>query len=340
MNTSPVHVFSAHAFAPDQLARLQSVSPRLVIRQAQVASSAELTRLVPPETEILLSRLSPTSLDALPALRWVQTRGAGVNTLVGSPLWNAADLTITTASGVAAVPIAEHVLGMMIALARDFLGLLDHQRQARWPAINFRRFPGYAFRGRTIVIVGYGSIGREIARITRAFGLHVIAVKRDPSARRDTGFVFPGTGDPEGVLPDRIISPAQLADVLPLASFVVVTCASTPATRHLVGAPELELLPPEAFLLNVSRGDTIDERALVDALQSRRIAGAALDVFGTEPLPADHPLWSLDNVILSPHIAGFSPDYDDRVVELFAANLQRYLAGQPLFNQVDRSLGY
>jgi phosphoglycerate dehydrogenase-like enzyme len=168
----------------------------------------------------------------------------------------------------------------------------------------------------------------------------VLAVKRDPDTRADRGFILPGTGDPEGTIPERIVSPAGLDAVLPLADYIVLASASTPETRHLLGREQLRLLRPDAILINIARGDLIDEPELIDALRERRLAAAGLDVFEREPLPPEHPLWQLDNVILSPHIAGFTPRYDDHMAALFVDNLRRYIDGEPLLNLVDRTRGY
>ncbi len=343
MNDSEkIHVLCTRSFSEPQLEYLRALSPRLAIVQRLVNSRADLGRVVGPEVEVLFSSLAPESLATMPGLRWMQTRGAGINQLVGTPVW-ASDVMITTASGMHGIPIGEYVIGMMVALARDFLGFLDYQRRSCWPMtpkVHVEQFPGRELRGATVLIVGYGSIGREVARLCRALGMRIIAVKRDPVDRLDRGFVVPGIGDPSGALPERIVPPEQLDDVLPEAEYVVVAAASTVATRRLIGESELRRMRPDAFLINIARGDVIDEAALVRALQEHRIAGAALDVFEREPLPADSPLWRLDNVILSPHVAGITPRYDEHVLEIFAENLRRYVDGRPLLNLVDRARGY
>jgi phosphoglycerate dehydrogenase-like enzyme len=326
-----------------QLAAMRAVSPRLVIAQRPAVTREELAAVLSPEVEVLFSTAAPPSLAGIPQLRWFQCRSAGMNAVVGTPVWAAPHIAITSASGVHAITMAEYTTGMMIALARDFLGFLSFQRRSCWPRqpkTNHQQFPGRELRGATVLIVGYGSIGREIGRQCHALGLRVVAVKRDPTRRKDDGYMVPGTGDPAGAIPEKIVGPADLPKVLPEAEYVVLCSALTPGTQHLIGEAQLRLMRPDSFLINVGRGGIVDESALVRALRERWIAGAGLDVFATEPLPADSPLWSLDNVILSPHISGVTPRYDDHMAALFTENLRRYVADEPLLNLVDRSLGY
>lgn len=299
--------------------------------------------VVSPEVEVLFSTFAPDSLTMLPNLRWLQCRSAGMNAVVGTPAWTAEHIAITSASGIHGITIAEYTTGMMIALARDFLGYLSFQRRSCWPTTpknHVEQFPGRELRGATVLIVGYGSIGREIGRQCHALGMRVLAVKRDPSRRVDTGYTIAGTGDPAGTIPERIVGPDKIDEVLPEAGYVVIASASTPANRRLIGEAQLNLMRRDAFLINIGRGDLIDEPALIRALAEHRIAGAGLDVFEKEPLPADSPLWALDNVILSPHISGMTPRYDEHMVALFAENLRRYVSGEALLNLVDRTLGY
>jgi phosphoglycerate dehydrogenase-like enzyme len=168
----------------------------------------------------------------------------------------------------------------------------------------------------------------------------VLACKRHPAERRDGGYALPGTGDPEGTLPDAWLSPAGLPDLLGRSDVVVICAPLTAETRGLIGARELALMKPSAYLINVGRGASVDEAALARALAERRIAGAAVDVFAQEPPPAGNPLYAVEDVIVSPHVSGFLPSYDDRCADLFAENLRRYLAGEPLLNLVDRARGY
>jgi phosphoglycerate dehydrogenase-like enzyme len=168
----------------------------------------------------------------------------------------------------------------------------------------------------------------------------VLACKRDPAARIDPGYGPPGTGDPSGMLPAEWFAPGELRTMLPRCDVVVLCAPLTAETRNLIGRAALEAMKPSAYFVNVGRGATVDEAALAEAIAARRIAGAAIDVFAEEPPPAGHPFYELDNVILSPHVSGFLPSYDDRCAELFAENLRRYLDGAPLLNLVDRARGY
>jgi len=210
--------------------------------------------------------------------------------------------------------------------------------QERWPL-----FLPSEVRGATLGIIGYGSIGRELARMAKsAFAMTVLACKRDPSQRADTGYAAPGTGDPEGRLPDTWYAPDELHDMLRRSDAVVLAAPLTRETERMIDARALAAMKPSAYFINVGRGGSVDEAALARALTDGRIAGAAIDVFGEEPPPAGHPLYALDvpHLILSPHVSGFLPTYDERCTDLFAENLRRFLAGAPLLNLVDRAKGY
>ena len=189
-------------------------------------------------------------------------------------------------------------------------------------------------------IVGYGSLGREIARLARAFGMTVLATKREVRHLADDGWRLNGTGDARAQAVRRLYPPQALKSMLRECDYIVLTVPLTPNTQQLIGAAELEAMKPGAFLVNVSRGRVVDERALAKALRDGGLGGAALDVFETEPLPQDSPLWSMPNVILSPHVSGFTPHYDKRALAVFEDNLRRYLDGKPLLNLVDMQRGY
>ncbi|HYE91058.1 MAG TPA: D-2-hydroxyacid dehydrogenase [Terriglobales bacterium] len=324
-------------FSDAQLERLRAVSPELRVTCAEPAT-ADYSR-----AEVLYAGAPPRDLRLAPRLRWVQLHMAGVNALHDHPLYTQSPATLTTTSGVHAATIAEYAITMLLALAHRVPTMVEWQRRGGWPPDD-QRWPLFVpteIRGATLGVIGYGSIGRELARMaTTAFAMRVLACKRDPSRPRDTGYCAPGTGDPEGRLPEAWFPPAKLHEMLARSDVVVMAAPLTKDTEAMIGATALAAMKRSAYFINVGRGATVDERALAAALRERRLAGAAIDVFAQEPPPAGHPFYALDNVIVSPHVSGFLPSYDDRCAELFAENLRRYLADAPLLNQVDRATGY
>jgi phosphoglycerate dehydrogenase-like enzyme len=249
---------------------------------------------------------------------------------------------ITNSSGIHAIPIGEYVLASMLAFARRFRPLLERQQHHHWalPEEIYRSLVGVELRGAVLGIVGYGSIGREVARLGTAFGTRVLACKRDPASRADPGWRPEGVGDPEGSIPEAFFGPSGLHEMLGRSDFVVVTCPLTPETAGLIDAAALATMRPGAYLVNVSRGGIVDEPALIEALRAGRIGGAGLDVTAREPLPAESPLFDLPNVLVTPHCSGTTAAYNDRAVEVFCENLRRHLAGRPLLNRIDRALRY
>ena len=274
------------------------------------------------EVAFLFGReLTPARLEAARHLRWIQCAYAGVDAMLAAvPQLREHPVILTNARGMHAATIADHVFMFMLAWARNLPGYLDQQRRAQW-----RRLPTRQLAGETLAVVGLGAIGREVARRARTFGMRVLACRRHPQPE-------------EGL--DLVVGPGDLRRILEPAQWVVVSAALTPETRHLIGREELAALRPDAFLINIARGPVVDEAALVEALRERRIAGAGLDVFEEEPLPPDHPLWTLDNVLITPHNAGAMRDYTGAALELFLDNLRRFRQGQPLRNVVDKVRGY
>ncbi len=299
---------------------------------------------VPPElwrsAEIAYAMSRLPGPGEAPRLRWVQLHSAGVENVVRQPLFQS-DVSFTTSSGVHAIPISEYVLATTLALFRRVPRMVEMKPQGHWPPDGQRwsLFVPEETWGKTMAILGYGSIGRQVARLAKGVGMRVLAMQRGTD-RRDRGFVEPGIGDPEGTLPDKYFSPDQLPDLLEQADAVVVCLPLTPRTRGLLNEAAFRAMRPSAILVNIARGGICDEPALVRALSEGWVGGAALDVFQEEPLPPESPLWKLPNVILSPHVSGFSPEYDRRAARIFATNLRRYLAGQPLLNLVDKEQGY
>lgn len=304
----------------------QGQGPDDLWQQVEVLYTSFATRLPPPERT--------------PRLRWVQLYSAGPDPLLNDPLFSS-KVVFTTISGIHAISMAEYVFTMLLAWFHGLSHMFKCQQQGQWPSSTERSSlcVGEELWGKSIAIVGYGSIGRQIARLAKTFGMRVLAMQRGTD-HRDHGFQFPGIGDPEGILPDHYYTPEQLYSLLHESDIVVIAVPLTPQTRGMFNEAAFRAMKSTAFLVNLARGDVCDEADLVLALSEKQIAGAALDVFHTEPLPSNHPLWYLDNVFISPHVAGLTPHYSDSAAILFEENLRRYLSGDPLYNVVDKERGY
>src|SRR5258705_5789370 len=314
-----VNVLVTMPFSDRLLDPLRAVSPKLRITRA-AADRADYSA-----TDVLYTGVPPRDLSRARGLKWVQVHMAGVNTLLDHPLYTDTSVLLTTTSGVHAATIAEYAITVLLALAHRVPRMVEWKAKGTWPPDKDRwsLFVPREMRGSTLGIIGYGSIGRELARIAKtAFGMRVLACKRDPSRREDSGYALPGTGDPHGALPEAWFPPEKVSDLLARSDAVVMFAPLTPETDRMIGAAELHAMKPSAYFLNVGRGATVDEAALARALADKRIAGAAIDVFVEEPPPAGHPFYELDNVIVSPHVSGFLPSYDDRCLELFADHLR------------------
>jgi phosphoglycerate dehydrogenase-like enzyme len=327
-------------FNDEQLEHLRSISPRLEIRQHSIQYDREdVSPFLAGDEQIVYAMVPPRDLRRAPHLRWVQLHSAGADWLHDHPIWNG-DIKLTTANGIHAIPIGEFVIAMMLSLARKLPRIFRLQERAEWPKHKWQTLMGSELREKTLGIVGYGSIGSEVARVGRVgFGMRVAAMRY----RTDTSrlrYVQPGIGDPEGKIPERWYDREELIPMLAASDYVVLALPLTAESRNLIGERELRAMKPGAFLINIARGGLVDEHALVHALKENWIAGAGLDVYSEEPLPRDSQLWHCENAILSPHISGSSPHYDERAVELFSQNLSRYLVGLPLLNLVDREKGY
>ncbi len=334
-----VNVLCTLDFTDAQLEKLRAVSPGLRVEQKTCRNAEAVAVALTPETEVLYTFYAAFDPANYPGLKWVQLHSAGVDHVLDTPLMRS-DVAVTTASGIHAPRIAEYVWASILAFAYRLPVMLHYQQRAEWPKGRWDIFAGHELRGQTIGIVGYGSIGREVARLARAFAMRVLISKRRTEGMADDGYTLTDVGDAAGTLPDGVYGPDRLHEMLRQCDFVVVAAPLTPETRHLIDEAALRAMPSHAYLVNIARGGLIDEAALARALGEGWIAGAGLDVFEEEPLPADSPLWKLDNVILSPHVAGFSLKYDERATDLFAQNLNRYLAGEPLLNLVDKKRGY
>lgn len=317
------------------LARLSAVSGGIEVVHRPGLPPAELTALDDPSIEILVAPRAPTTTFVARTLRWLQVPSAGVDHLMADPPWRDGR-TVTNARGVYAVPIAEYVLGAVLHSLQPWSVWASAQTTRSWPDDDHLPLAEVA-RGRTAVIVGYGAIGREVARMLAALGIGVVAVKNRPERRADEGFRVPGTGDPAGDIPRRIVALEALRDVAADAHFLILTAPLTDATRGLAGAGVFAALPRGSIVINVGRGALVDEDALAAALHSGHLGGAVLDVVVAEPLSPDHDLWTVPRLTITPHVAGAT---DRFLVDLIEENLRRYVAGAPLLNRVDPVLGY
>jgi phosphoglycerate dehydrogenase-like enzyme len=347
MNDQSIHVHSLLYLHEKHLEQIRAVSPRLVVTQRSVAvyqpsggTSEEFAQALSPEVEILCTHSAPFDLSLTPNLRWIQADTAGVDILNDTPLWRS-DIAITTASGIHAVQIGEYVLSMLLHFAHRFPTAARFQAESHWAAgAEVYRFLTAELRGRTLGILGYGAIGREVARLAASFGMRILATRQKERPARFDGWTIPGTGDPDGSLPARFYELTELHELLPQCDMLVLALPLSAQTQHIIGQAELALLPQHAVLVNIGRGPLIDHDALTTALQEEEIFGAALDVTEPEPLPSTSPLWLMENVLITPHIAGISLYYNDRFVDLFCENIRRYLHGDRQYNLVQRDLGY
>ncbi len=278
---------------------------------------------LPEGTEIVISWGDnfPSHWPEQPGLKWVHALTAGVDAFLVPGILEGR-VRLTNSRGIHGIPMAEHCFAMMLSFNRGIAKFVRNQQQKKWD----HNVTLTELHGKTLGIVGLGSIGMEIARLGSAFGMRVLGVKRTP-------------GQPtEGV--SRVVSYEGLDMVLKESDYIVLTVPLTQETRDLIGKRELELMNSHAVLINLARGEVVDEPALVTALETKEIAGAGLDVYCQEPLPAESPLWQLDNCLVSPHRAALSPHYVERAIDLFCRNLEAYLNDEPLPTQIDPSRGY
>jgi phosphoglycerate dehydrogenase-like enzyme len=328
-------------FSDAIMEKLKQVSPRLKLIRKAARAAADIPAEQWANADVLYTAGVVPEPSAVPRLRWIQSHWAGVDNLIDKPILTAEDIVLTTTSGMHATTMAELTFAMILAFARKLPLMLTHQARAEWSQDRHVVFLPRELRRATLGILGYGSIGREIARIAKAFGMEVIATKRNVKQPMSDGeFQYEGTGDPDGVLVDRLYPPEATKSMVALCDFVVVLIPLTAETTHVVNADVIGAMKQTAILINMARGAVVDEEALIEALQKGKIGGAGLDVFVQEPLPPASPLWKLENVIISPHIGGNTDHYHESAADIFAENLGRYIAHKDLLNRVDRKRGY
>ena len=293
-----------------------------------VSKDQQRLREAAPEADILLNgdfRDPSLFIDAFrhaTRVRWIHALSAGVESLL-SPEIVASPIPMTNGAGVFRRPLAEWVVAAMLHFSYDLRRIQRNQEAGVWEPFDIDELYGH-----TLGIVGYGGIGRAVAALARAFGMRIVAVRRKPEL---------SAGDAQL---DATYPPTQITEMLAGCDYVAATAPLTPETRGLIGASQITAMKPTAVIINVGRGPVIDEAALIGALESGKIRGAALDVFDTEPLPAGHPFYRLRNVLLSPHSADHTPFNRERAVDFFVDNFERFQKGEPLQNMVDKRAGY
>lgn len=327
-----LHIVVAQPVHAEGLDRCRALVPEAAV---EIVEPYGPDRVLPREcaerAEILFADQPPANVADMPALRWIQLGSHGYGQFAGRTL--PPDVHVCNASGVNDIPIAEWCVLMMLAFERGLVRMLDEQRAHRWTRdVQFQA----ELRGRRVGILGYGNIGQELARRCQALGLQVWVLSRfRPGARE---LRYHPSSDPAPV-PDRVFRPDERSEFLAGLDYLVVATPVTSSTRGLLDRSALAQLPAHAVLLNPARAHVVDEAALLDALRSGRLRGAALDDHYRSPLPPDDPFWDLPNAIVSPHVSGStgSPYYRERIWDLFAQNLRRYLYGQPMLNLIPRA---
>jgi phosphoglycerate dehydrogenase-like enzyme len=281
-----------------------------------------------PDTDIFVGYwLKPQEFAQARKLKWIHSTSAGVSQLIYPELCDSGAI-VTNPSGIFSAPMAEHTIGLLIAMARNFPDTIRYQERRQWAQQELWDKPQglEELSGRLLLILGFGSIGRELARLARAFGMRVWGVTR--------------SGEGDRTLAEKIFPPSRLDEALPEADYVVIAAPETSETRQLIGAAQIARMKPRARLVNIARGSLLDEAALVRALEAGALAGAALDVTVHEPLPSDSPLWSAPNLLLTPHTSAASQRLWERQTALLVELLEHWFDGKELFNRVDFSRGY
>ena len=328
------------------MTRIVSVIPldEPTVRRLEALPGVAVRQLLPTEsqwvapddavrgTNAVLCKLPPRNFDAMTDLKMIQLTTVGYEHLRHLGFADR-PVRVCNARGLFDTAIGEWNLAMMINLTRNLRGMIRNQEQAKYEkTLHFQQ----EVRGKVVGLWGYGGIGRETARLAKAFGMTVHVLTRSAVAPRGNHYALPGTGDPDGTLPDRAFVSGQETAFLAGLDFLVLALPHTKPSTGLVGEKELRSLLRTAFVLNPARGPIIQEAALLTALREGWIAGAALDTHFAYPLPPEHPLWRFPNVILTPHVSGAdkSSQFPARLAELFAQNVERFVAGRPLLYEV------
>lgn len=312
---------------PDQFVQqIQQVSPQIHV--ALEWDDVAILDAIKNVEVLFAGKINRKMVQAAQRLKWIHSWGVGVDRFLTIPEISDRPIFITTSRGVAAITIAEHVMVLILLLTRKLKQFILAQNRGVW----LQRpndawiYPITELAGKTLGIIGLGTIGREIARRAKGFGMKVLATKK--TATTLPPFV------------DELLPHTELKTLLRRSDIVVISAPLTPETKGLIGEAELKAMKPTAYLINTGRGKIIEQAALIKALKEKKIAGASLDVFEVEPLPPESELWGMENVIITPHVAGDTVHYWERTVSIFCDNLRRYLEQRPLINLADKKAGY
>lgn len=312
----------ALGFSGEEMQALQSATPKA--RVLSVNMSNVLTEIV--DADGFLGVITPEIFAAAKNLKWVGTKSAGVENILwvpGADAFRNSNVILTNNKEVQGIEIADHAFALLLYSSRRLFEYAADKSQENYSRTPFQ---GIELRGKTALIIGVGGIGTNIALRAWAFGMHVIGV--DPEDKPIVAYI------------DRIVKPDQLDEVVPLADVVFISAPDTPKSHKMFGGKEFDMMKAHSYFVAVSRGGVYDMNGLVKALDSRRLAGAGVDVMDPEPLPKGHPLWKFDNVMITPHIAGRSDRDEDRMVGTIADNIRRFAEGMPMINVVDKQKGY
>lgn len=317
-----------HLETPELIERYVTLTTSYLTEQGQDSAVCRDVQCAVREVEdadIVLCWKFPEELyAAAKILKWIQFGSAGIDHTLFPKLLES-DIILTTVSGIHSTPVAEHVIGLTLALSRRIHLAIEQQIRGEWDRTPISH-TACELSGKTMGIIGLGKIGLEIARLAKCLNMTVIGTKREV----------------RGSLPniDEALPPEKLESVLKQADVLVLVAPLTGGTRALLGARQLDDMKNGSFIINVARGQMIDHDSLIKQLQSGKISGAALDVLPQEPLPPNSPLWRAENVIITPHTAGSTPNYPDRAAEVFRRNLNAFLSGSTMINVFDRHRGY
>jgi phosphoglycerate dehydrogenase-like enzyme len=320
--TTILMYFNQGELAGAYLDQVKKIAPEVNVLMTQDPHQIEI---VAEDIEVAMGWVPPELILSLPNLRWYQQWAAGIDWLLKYSKGVEQDFILTNGSGVHAICISEQIFAFLLAFARDLPTAYRAQYEGKWS----RSTSGeklFELAGKTMLLLGLGGIGSRTAQVAIAMGMRVIGIRRNP--------LVPVWGV------EKIGGPDQLLEFIPEADVVVNALPHTRETEHLLSRKAIQQIKPGAYLISIGRGMVVDEAALIEALQSGAIAGAGLDVFETEPLPAASPLWKMKNVIITAHYAGATPNYLERIMAIFLDNLRRYQDGETLRNVVDKKLGY